>query len=96
MIYLQDTQYACNGAGGFFKKLVETGDDYEIPEFLSDHPVSKNRIADIDAKAAELACNTDFAKVGSWNAFKDLLPSAVDTTAVDSIQVAPEPIETEE
>ena len=96
VIYLQDTQYACNGAGGFFKKLVETGDDYEIPEFLSDHPVSKNRIADIDAKAAELACNTDFAKVGSWNAFKDLLPSAVDTTAVDSIQVAPEPIETEE
>ena len=74
VIYLQDTQYACNGTGGFFKKLVDAGEDVNIPEFLSDHPDSKARIRDIDAKAEEVGCSTQLADASGWEEFKSLLP----------------------
>ena len=75
VLYLQDTPYACNGTGGFFKKLVDAGQDANIPEFLSDHPDSKSRIRDIDAKAMELGCSTVLSNAAGWEQFKGLLPN---------------------
>ncbi len=54
--YLSDTEYACNGAASFFKKLSESGQSGG-PEFLSTHPSPDNRVEDINAKADELACD---------------------------------------
>lgn len=75
VIYLKDTRFACNGASGFFKKLVESGDDVAIPEFLSDHPDSKKRIANIEAKAQSFGCSIEMTEDSGWEAFKSKLPS---------------------
>jgi len=74
VIYLKDTKYACNGGSGFFKKLVESGDDIGIPEFLSDHPDSKNRIKSIETKAQSVGCSTQMRLDEGWEAFKKSLP----------------------
>ena len=74
VIYLQDTPYACDGAAGFFRKLVEEGYDTNIPEFLSDHPDSKSRISEINTKAGKVGCNTNISPTADWEAFKALLP----------------------
>ena len=57
VIYLSDTEYACNGAAHFFE-LLEAEGSTGGPEFLSTHPSPDNRVTDINAKAAELACDT--------------------------------------
>ena len=57
--YLSDTEYACNGAATFFEKLLEREQSgVDIP-FLSTHPQSDDRVADINAKAAEIGCDTN-------------------------------------
>lgn len=57
--YLCDTDYAADGAAGFFEQLLdESSGGYEIPEFLSTHPSSESRVADIEALAKELGCST--------------------------------------
>ncbi len=58
--YLCDTDYAADGAAGFFEKLLdESGSGgYEIPEFLSTHPSSESRVADIQGLAKDLGCST--------------------------------------
>ncbi len=76
VLYLQDTKYACNGTGGFFKKLVDAGEDEKIPEFLSTHPASKSRVRDIDVQARELGCNTRLSDASGWEEFKKLLPAS--------------------
>ena len=58
VIYLADTDYACNGAATFFEKLEEQG-GAGVPEFLSTHPSPATRVADINAKASEEGCSTD-------------------------------------
>lgn len=58
VIYLSDTDYACNGAATFFEKLTADGQSGG-PEFLSTHPSPTNRIADINAKADNLDCSTE-------------------------------------
>jgi len=55
--YLATTDYACNGAAAFFKKLLDN-EAQRQPEFLSTHPSPENRVEDINARAAELNCNT--------------------------------------
>jgi len=75
VVYLSDTHYACDGAGGFFKKLVERGEDGAIPEMLSDHPDSSNRISSINAKAADLKCSCELTDPRGWEAMKESLPS---------------------
>ncbi|MEP5612392.1 MAG: M48 family metalloprotease [Cyclobacteriaceae bacterium] len=55
--YLATTNYACNGAAAFFKKLLDN-EAARQPEFLSTHPSPENRVEDINARAADLNCDT--------------------------------------
>ncbi len=72
--YLKDTDYACNGAAGFFEKLVAADEDVNIPEFLSDHPDSKSRILDINKTAEAYQCNVVSGSQEEWVYLKSLLP----------------------
>jgi predicted Zn-dependent protease len=75
VIYLCETDYAANGAAGFFEKLLaEATGSIEIPEFLSTHPSSDTRVADIDAKAEELGCSTELNPGADWAGFLASLP----------------------
>jgi predicted Zn-dependent protease len=56
--YLCQTEYAADGAAGFFEKLIEAGKDGYYPEFLSTHPSSDTRVEDIEALATTLGCST--------------------------------------
>ena len=47
--YLYDTPYDPRAVGGFFKKMIERHKDAKIPAFLSTHPSSDTRVADIEA-----------------------------------------------
>lgn len=75
VIYLGDTDYACNGAASFFEKLESEGAGGG-PEFLSTHPSPTNRVADINAKATEDGCDTNpIAESGfTYADFKNSLP----------------------
>ncbi len=70
VIYLCETDYAANGAAGFFEKL----EGLELPEFLSTHPSSDSRVDDINAHASELGCSTDANPNAQWDAFVASLP----------------------
>lgn len=74
VIYLEDSKYACDGAAGFFKKLIDRGEDVNIPEFLSDHPDSQARVDAITRDAAKAGCSTQLTDPSSWNQFKTTLP----------------------
>jgi len=56
--YLSNTVFACNGAAAFFQKLEDDGQTSTTLEFLSTHPSSDSRIADINAKADDEGCDT--------------------------------------
>ncbi|BDS14403.1 M48 family metalloprotease [Aureispira anguillae] len=56
--YLQSSKYACNGAAGFFTKLIAQGQTSGTPAFLSTHPNPDNRVAKINERATELGCST--------------------------------------
>lgn len=71
--YLCDTAYASDGAAGFFEKLLNDG-GYEIPAFLSTHPSSETRVADIEALAESLGCNTENNPDADYQAVLDSLP----------------------
>lgn len=71
--YLCETEYAADGAAGFFQKLEEEG-GFEIPEFLSTHPNSDNRVQDIEALAEELGCGTELNPNADWDGFVNALP----------------------
>ncbi|MFC2123966.1 M48 family metalloprotease [Bacteroidota bacterium] len=74
--YLKPTDYACNGASGFFKKIRDEGhcSDNSWAVWLSTHPDPCDRIDDIDAKALEESCSTDDLNPDSYLAFKNSLP----------------------
>jgi len=72
--YLADTPYACDGAAGFFEKILANQDDVRIPEILSSHPGSKNRVRDIRAKAQAEGCDTTPTENDQWAAFQASLP----------------------
>ncbi len=74
--YLADTDYACDGAAGFFEKLLVEGDGANIPEFLSDHPASEARVAEIRREAEERQCSTKLAPRTQWLEFQNSLPPA--------------------
>ncbi|NOY26955.1 MAG: M48 family metalloprotease [Oligoflexia bacterium] len=71
--YLCETDWAANGAAGFFEELLAEGGT-EIPEFLSTHPSSESRVADINALADELGCDTSLNAKADWQAVLDALP----------------------
>ncbi|WP_420581540.1 M48 family metalloprotease [Reichenbachiella sp.] len=75
VIYLQDTDYACNGAATFFEKLTESGQS-SGPEWLSTHPSPDSRVEDINAKANDLGCSKDAVVESgmSYDDFKASLP----------------------
>lgn len=79
VVYLCGTEYASNGAAGFFEKLLAEG-GFEIPEFLSTHPSSESRVADINAQAESLACSTELNPNAQWDAFLASLPPPQTTT----------------
>jgi predicted Zn-dependent protease len=56
--YLCETDYAADGAAGFFEKLIELDKAGGVPEFLSTHPASETRVEDIEALATSLGCDT--------------------------------------
>ncbi|MEO9869839.1 M48 family metalloprotease [Ekhidna sp.] len=75
VLYLADVNdYACNGAAAFFAKLLESNAAQQ-PEFLSTHPSPDNRVEDINAKAAEIGCDTTIGDdaVSDFDAFKQTL-----------------------
>ncbi len=73
VVYLAQTQYACNGAASFFEKLEASGQGSGTPEFLSTHPSPANRVEDINAQAAALACDTTLSG-SDYESFKATLP----------------------
>jgi len=72
--YLADTPYACDGAAGFFEKIVNEGDMVEIPALLSDHPDSPSRISDIHHAAEAAGCATKMGDQSRWREFQASLP----------------------
>ena len=72
--YLADTDYACDGTAAFFQKILDEGEDAKIPEFLSDHPASEARIADIESEAEKLQCSRELADNTQWTQFQNSLP----------------------
>jgi Zn-dependent protease with chaperone function len=72
--YLGDSAYACDGAAGFFEKLLGAGDDVGIPELLSDHPDSGARVRDIRRTAQKLQCSTALGDQSQWNKLQASLP----------------------
>lgn len=73
--YLEETNYACNGAAAFFEKILNVQPDQQ-PEFLSTHPSPVNRVADINAKSDELGCDTsiDSGSASRYQSFRNNLP----------------------
>jgi predicted Zn-dependent protease len=74
VMYLSNSQYACDGAAGFFEKLLASDDNVEIPEFLSDHPDSAARVRDIRGKAQEVRCTTAIGDQSEWRDLQASLP----------------------
>ena len=72
--YLADSDYACDGVAGFFEKLLAKGDGADIPEFLSDHPASAARVADIRREAKARQCSRKLADGTQWLEFQNSLP----------------------
>ena len=71
VIYLGGTNYyACNGAAGFFQKILSENQGSGTPQFLSTHPDPGNRVQAINAKAQELNCQTTPAGSTSYAQFK--------------------------
>ncbi len=73
--YLEETDYACNGAAAFFQKILNVQPDQQ-PEFLSTHPSPDSRVADINAKSDELGCDTsiDSGSASRYQSFRNSLP----------------------
>ena len=75
VVYLSDSDYACNGAAGFFEKLKREGDGGQPPHWLSSHPDGDHRIQEINGKAAELRCSTELGETENYDRLKAALPS---------------------
>ncbi|MCS6821061.1 MAG: M48 family metalloprotease [Microscillaceae bacterium] len=72
--YLAKTNYQCNGAAGFFEKILASGKAGKTPVFLSTHPSSDSRVADINKTAAKIGCQAKPSTIDSYQAFKRSLP----------------------
>ncbi|PPK88403.1 peptidase M48-like protein [Neolewinella xylanilytica] len=69
--YLCNTEYAANGAAGFFESIQDGGSP---PAFLSSHPNPEDRVADINARAQEQNCSIATGDQSEFQAFKASLP----------------------
>lgn len=74
--YLEETNYQCNAAFSFFEKILEGQESGGgTPAFLSTHPDPADRIADINATAQEIGCDTSPLAPASYQNFKNSLPN---------------------
>jgi predicted Zn-dependent protease len=75
VVYLGGTNYyACNGAAGFFEKMLASQQSSGNPEFLSTHPDPGNRVEAINAKAQQEGCKTTLSgNTNSYQQFKNSL-----------------------
>ncbi len=73
--YLSQSNYACNGASFFFRKLLNRNARGNKPKFLISHPGSQNRAEAINGIATELGCNTsvDNASAIKYQTFRNTL-----------------------
>ncbi len=71
--YLSNTEYQCNGAAGFFEKILKEGNGQEPPQFLSTHPSSSHRVKDINALSQQLGCSVK-PSGNNYQKFKNSLP----------------------
>ncbi len=83
--YLATSDYACNGTGGFFQKMLDSGDDVRVPEFLSDHPSSKSRVSNVNRRARELGCSTELDGMNNWARFQNSLERIPRQPAQDDV-----------
>jgi predicted Zn-dependent protease len=72
--YLAQTTYACNGAAGFFEKLIANGNAPRQPQWLSTHPNPDNRVAAINKKADDVKCSKTPLQNTGYEGFKQSLP----------------------
>jgi predicted Zn-dependent protease len=72
VIYLSPTEYACDGAAGFFIKAQSEGAN-NPPTFLSTHPNPDNRISAIQTQAQQLGCQTKTPSDANLARLKSLL-----------------------
>lgn len=72
--YLSPTAYACNGAAGFFEKMIAQGNTGNTPQWLSTHPNPDNRVAAINQKADKVGCNKTPLAPATYAQFKQSLP----------------------
>ena len=71
--YLSHTEYQCNGAAGFFAKMLKEGSGQAPPQFLSTHPSSESRVEDINTKARSIGCSTQLSSY-NYQLIKNSLP----------------------
>lgn len=71
---LSTTSYACNGAAGFFAKLIAAGNTPQQPQWLSTHPNPDNRVAAINTKADKVGCSKSLITPSTYAGFKASLP----------------------
>ncbi len=82
--YLSTGPYACDGAAGFFAKIIAEGDDKRIPEILSSHPDPAARVREIRGAARELGCRTELGGDPSrWRALQAALPQEASPSEVE-------------
>jgi beta-barrel assembly-enhancing protease len=72
--YLAETDYACNGAAGFFSKIESEGKCNANIVWLSTHPDPCERIESINELAEEIQCSTNDLDPSSYHDFVSLLP----------------------
>jgi predicted Zn-dependent protease len=75
VVYLGGTNYyACNGAAGFFEKMMAENQSSGTPEFLSTHPNPGNRVEAINTKAQQENCKTALSgNTSDYQQFKNSL-----------------------
>jgi predicted Zn-dependent protease len=73
VVYLNGTQYACDGAADFFIKTQAQGQTSGTPEFLSTHPDPGNRVTAIQTKAQQLKCENRTTADTDFNTLKSAL-----------------------
>ncbi|MFT6865360.1 MAG: putative Zn-dependent protease [Cyclobacteriaceae bacterium] len=76
VISLSKTEYACNGAIGFYQKLNKQEEQGNQPDFFVAHSNYDSRLENINLKAFELSCSIDLKEGGgfTYQNFKNSLP----------------------
>jgi hypothetical protein len=62
-------------------KILREGDDFAIPEFLSDHPEPAARVRDVRAAAERAGCSSEVGDQARWRE----LQASLGPVAVDSV-----------